>query len=107
MELKTIRNPIAYGKECKETSFDIVSAAPRQLLFDATILDITGQINSMMEKVTQEGYKFKCTVCGKMSKSRHNMSQHIETHIQGVSYPCNLCGTVKTSSNALSLHTSR
>ena len=64
------------------------------------------QINSMMEKVTDNDgdTKWKCTVCAKLIKVQRDMGRHIETHIEGVSYPCHLCGAVKRSSNALNVY---
>ena len=104
---KTEINSVEYGEESEEHSYELISTDPLKHQVHANMEDIAGQINSMMKNVTEGDYKLKCIVCGKMSKTRQNMSSHIETHIEGVSYPCNLCGSVKRSSNALNLHTSR
>ena len=106
-EAKNLRNYIKYGEESKENSYELVSADEGTSLMNSSKEDLSGQINSMMEKITGGNYKWKCTVCGKMTKQKQDISRHIETHIEGASYPCNLCGVVKRSSNALNLHTSR
>ena len=61
-------------------------------------------INSMMERIHEGNIRWKCTVCGKASRDRKDMSRHIETHIEGMSYPCTECGKVSRSSNALKSH---
>ena len=69
--------------------------------------DIKAQIESMMERVTDQDYKYKCNVCGKTAIDKTVMSRHVETHIDGLSYPCNQCGKVSRSSNGLQAHISR
>ena len=66
--------------------------------------DVKTRIYSMMEKVSDGQYNWKCTVCGKPEKDRANMARHIESHIDGVSYPCDKCGTVSRSASALQKH---
>ena len=46
-----------------------------------------------------------CTMCGKNTRDKTNLSQHIEAnHIDGVSHPCNACGKVSRSRHALAKH---
>ena len=82
---------------------------PVILLLDADMENIKAQINSMMEKFTDNDNdnKWRCTVCAKVMKLKCDMGRHIETHIAGFSHPCNLCGAVKRSSNALHTHIAR
>ena len=61
------------------------------LPLDTSKDDIKAQLDSMMVRTDDGETKFTCNVCGKASKSRYNMRDHIETHIKGLSYPCNQC----------------
>ena len=68
------------------------------------------KLDSMMERIDDGDYRWKCTICGKTTKgekSSRDMRRHIETHMDGLSFPCNQCGTVSRSSNALNLHVSK
>ena len=71
--------------------------------------DFKLKLDSMMEKVDDGVYTWKCTVCGKGTKevARRNMRSHIETHIEGLSYPCSQCDVVSRSRNSLNVHVSR
>ena len=94
--------------EGKSDTSSIVPVTREKLLVtpDLDMENIKVQINSMMEKVLDGINRWRCTVCGKESKDRQDMSRHIETHIEGVSYPCNQCSKVSRSSNALKTHSS-
>ena len=76
---------------------------------DSSMEDLKLKLDSMMEKVYDGVYTWKCTVCGKGTKevARRNMRTHTETHIEGLSYPCNQCDVVSRSSNSLNVHVSR
>ena len=76
---------------------------------DSSMEDLKLKLDSMMEKVYDGVYTWKCTVCGKRTKevARRNMRTHIETHIEGLSYPCNQCDVVSRSSNSFNVHVSR
>ena len=58
------------------------------------------RINGVKEKL------WKCTICGKVTKRKHDIRRHIETHLEGVSHPCLQCEKVSKSSNALMTHVS-
>ena len=55
------------------------------------------QISSMINKGeshfhgNRRGYKWICTVCGKVSMKRIHGVVHAETHIKGLSYSCSHC----------------
>ena len=90
---KTLTNVTNFGEQTKERMYELVSADAGKVL--ANMENLKAQINSMMEKVIEGDYKWKCTVCGKRSRTGQDISRHIETHIEGVSHLCNLCGAEK------------
>merc|ERR1712098_669193 len=51
-------------------------------------IEVNRKINEILVK---EDDNFRCTVCGKMSKDKRNMSRHVEIHIDGLSYECQFC----------------
>ena len=63
-------------------------------------------LDSMMECIADEGYKWKCTVCGKASTRKHHSRTHVETHVKGLSYPCNQCDKVSRTYSLLQVHVS-
>ena len=95
--------------ESDKKTYKLVQVFAKDTIINANMADLKGQLNSMMERVTdgESDTKWKCSVCGKVTKTQRDMGRHIETHIQGVCYPCNVCGTVKSSSNALNSHVAR
>ena len=67
--------------------------------------ELQAQIGTMMDKINDGDYSWKCKVCGKMTKgSPTQMRRHVETHLEGVAHTCNQCGKVSRSSQALSMH---
>ena len=79
---------------------------------DTNMEDLRVKLDSMMERVDDGEYKWRCTVCGKTTKgqtaiARQDMRRHIETHMEGLSYPCNRCDQVSRSSNAFRLHVAK
>ena len=95
--------------ETVNKTYKLVPVYTKDMPINANMADLKGQINSMMEKVTdgETDCKWKCSVCGKVTKTQRDMGRHIETHLTGVCYPCNVCGVVKKSSNALNSHVAR
>ena len=67
---------------------------------------LNAQISSMTEKIYDNIYKWKCTVCGKLSANKQEIMRHVEVHIEGASHPCNQCGKTSRSSSALRKHKS-
>ena len=122
-ELEPVKTPTVEGriKEMSDTSLEsdedeedpispygeIVTTSKQTIAVDANISteDLKAKIRSLMEKVKEDDFRFRCAVCGKMTKgSRMNMTHHIETHISGVSYPCGKCGNVSKTNSALKMH---
>ena len=68
--------------------------------------DVKLKIDTMMERIYDGPNRWKCSVCGKTTRDKTNMAQHIESHIEGVSYPCNLCEKISRSASALAKHIS-
>ena len=97
-------------RESQTNTFDVKPLAKfdTQMILseEVTKEELEGKTMSLMERVDDGLIKWKCTVCGKASKTRQHMRVHIETHLEGLSYPCNLCGKVSRSSNALNKHIS-
>ena len=50
--------------------------------------------------------QFRCRMCGKTTKQKINIKNHIETHFDGLSFPCPLCPTVSRSRNSFAMHKS-
>ena len=69
--------------------------------------DIQIHIGTMMEQTSDGKNKWKCTVCGKATRYRADLSRHIESRIEGLLYHCDQCGKVVKSINALQTHVSR
>ena len=60
-------------------------------------IELDEQISTMMHKA-DGSTEWTCSVCGKDSKQKANIRQHIEAnHIEGVSHPCNQCEKVSRS----------
>ena len=71
--------------------------------------DIEAKKMSMIERVEDGISNWRCTMCGKTTKSGSpiiDIKRHTEIHFEGASYPCNRCGKVSRSSNALRRHVS-
>ena len=65
------------------------------------------QIETMMERIIDGEFNWKCAVCGKMTKgSTTQMKRHVEIHLEGLSYPCTHCGKVCRSRTILTKHIS-
>ena len=103
-QTKSVRKVMEYCKESKDITHELTVPDAEDFLGNTNMKDIKARTGLFMEKAIEGNYKWKCTVCGKMSKYRQDMSRHIETHIQGVSYPCKLCGAVKRTSMGLVKH---
>ena len=74
---------------------------------DTNTEDVKAKIDSMMKRVINENYKFKCNACQKTSTDKTVMSRHVETHIKGLSYLCKECEKVFRTSNSLYQHANK
>ena len=105
---KRVQNHIT--KDMNEENIEctsLVQAEDGKLLVpdEANTEELQVQIGTMMEKIHEGDYSWKCRVCGKMTKgSLTQMKRHVETHLEGVSHTCKQCGKVSRSSTALSMH---
>ena len=67
----------------------------------------TEDIESLMERISDDEHYWKCVVCGKKTKgSPAQMKRHVEVHLDGLSYPCTQCGKVSKSAHGLKQHIS-
>ena len=90
-----------------DTDSDATMQSKQSIAVDADIStsDLEVKKRSLMVKIKEGEFRWKCTVCGKMTKgSRGNMTRHMESHIVGVSFPCNRCDKVSRSNGALRMH---
>ena len=108
--IQEISVPAAFAKE--EVIEENVNDYGAQALPDVNTSNISNenvdeleeQINSLLQKVERYSV-WACSVCGKRSKQKGNIRQHIEAmHIEGVSLPCDQCGKISKSSTGLRLH---
>ena len=91
----------------KNSSLVPSDAGKTMVSVNTTMEDVKANISSMMEKLSERSYKWKCTACGKLAKDRSNMVRHIESHIDGVSYPCSQCDNISRFCAGLQVHISR
>ena len=47
---------------------------------------------------------WQCKVCGKMVKTRQEIRNHAETHIEGISHGCHICNKASSTRSALQVH---
>ena len=57
----------------------------------------------MIEK--NEGV-WRCKICGKTAPRNHNIRNHAETHIEGMSHACHICSKTFPNRPCLSAHIS-
>ena len=73
----------------------------------------TAEIDQKIEEylMKAEDGSYSCGVCGKAGdytrNRRHNMKNHVETHLEGLSFPCQNCDKTFRSRNSLSFHKSQ
>jgi len=66
---------------------------------------LEARISGMMWK--DEDKSWNCSVCGKISKSKTDITRHIEgLHLDHPGFKCDACGEVVKSRNALRQHKS-
>ena len=74
-------------------------------------IEIDSKVNEYLETLSDGS--LKCTLCGKIASKtnmkqsiKQNMTNHVETHLDGVSYRCQICGKDFRSKNSLNNHKS-
>ena len=66
---------------------------------------LEARISGMMWK--DEDKNWNCSVCGKISKSKTDITRHVEgLHLDHPGFKCDLCGELVKSRNALRQHKS-
>ena len=74
-------------------------------------IEIDSKVNEYLETLSDGS--LKCTLCGKIASKtnmkqsiKQNMTNHVETHLDGVSYRFQICGKDFRSKNSLNNHKS-
>ena len=79
-------------------------------------VDLDNSITEMTKQMILEKVEFRadgsavCNICGKTAqgkRAREIMTQHLETHIEGISFSCENCGKSFRSKNSLRSHKSQ
>ena len=63
--------------------------------------DLDLQIDQMIEKNDE---LWICKVCSKTVKKRHEIRNHAETHIEGITHACHICNKASSTRTALRMH---
>ena len=66
--------------------------------------DIEKQVEEMIEQAANSCWK--CKKCGRVMKKRQHIKNHAESHLDGYSHPCHICGKSSKTRNALQNHIS-
>ena len=90
-------NKYAVSKPPREKISSIVSAN-----FE-NVEELDQKIEDMMEKLMPKGM-WLCTTCGKETKKKDHMREHVELHIDGLSFPCQYCDKSFRSRQNLRVH---
>lgn len=93
-------NKYAVAKPPREKISSIVSAN-----FE-NVEELDQKIEDMMEKLMPNGM-WLCTTCGKETKKKDHMREHVELHIDGLSFPCQYCDKSFRSRQNLRVHVNR
>ena len=67
-----------------------------------SIEDLDQKVEEMIEKLADGSNK--CITCGKVSKNRGHMKEHVEVHFDGLSFPCQYCWKSFRSRHSLRTH---
>ena len=71
---------------------------------DALIQSLDKQIEEIIQQVG-DGY-WGCKKCGKVMRKKQHIKNHAESHLVGYSHPCQYCGKHSKTRNALTNHIS-
>lgn len=93
-------------KEIPSTSNDtFTNTMTREQIEIYCTNELNCKINSMLEKADDGTKTWRCTVCRKVGTRKSHMRIHIEgKHIEGASFPCEICGKTSRSRNGLANH---
>ena len=93
-------------KETLETSKAQDNFEPSEGVIAVNSEDVKQINDKIEEYIARdETGRYKCNFCGKLGdKFKSHMRNHIETHLEGLSFPCQLCGKIFRSRNQLSKH---
>ena len=67
---------------------------------------IDKKINELITR-DDETKNFKCNLCGKCSKTKQNIQNHVEIHFDGLEFPCQLCDKICNTRLSLRMHNLR
>ena len=71
-----------------------------------TVNDNSAAEEAIQEHLGREDGGHYCRVCNYRSKDKTRVTNHIETHIEGLSYSCSVCDKTFRSRNSLNVHKS-
>ena len=103
MAKKTVMNEIIFDslEELVETKdVALIGSQEDNYVVDGNA-DLDQQIDQMIEKNDE---LWQCKVCGKMVKTRREIRNHAETHIEGISHACHICNKASSTRTALRMH---
>ena len=66
------------------------------------IAELDRKIEEFIIKQTDGTYQ--CTTCGKISKGKRDIQEHVEVHFDGLSFPCQYCDKSLRSRASLRVH---
>ena len=87
----TICDQCEYSAE--ESTMEIHIQSKHKISFKSSSFDSIDELDQKIYKLMErdsEG-KLKCTVCGKISRSKAHSKEHIERHIEDICFLCNYC----------------
>ena len=78
-----------------------------QVYDDSVTISDSSEIDIRIAELTEKSNGcYTCRVCGKTATKYQNISNHVETHLEGVSHSCQQCGKSYRSRNSLKNHKS-
>ena len=78
-----------------------------------TVAVSSDDMSSIDEKISElitrdeETKNYKCNLCGKCSKTKQNIQNHVEIHFDGLEFPCQLCDKICNTRLSLRMHNLR
>ena len=78
----------------------------KTILFQSEQFENVEELDKKMdEMMKREGDQiFRCLTCGKISRNRSHMREHIEIHFEGLNFPCQVCDKPFSSRASLRNH---